>query len=113
MFSRVINKFLCFSLLVSAAGSTFVFAQTRADVIADNKTLSRYLDQTTGTTADEAVRLALENNGELAAMRKERDAAKSLIEQARLRANPSLETSGAQQINGRDNNLLIQGELPL
>ena len=113
MFSRVINKFLCFLLLVSAAGSTFVFAQTRADVTADNKTLSRYLDQTTGTTADEAVRLALENNGELAAMRKERDAARALVKQAKLRANPSLEANGAKQINGQDNNLMVQGSLPL
>ena len=113
MFSQVIKKFLCFSLLVSAAGSTFVFAQTRADVTADNKTLSRYLDQTTGTTADEAVRLALENNGELVAMRKERDAARALVKQAKLRANPSLEANGAKQINGQDNNLMVQGSLPL
>lgn len=113
MFSRVINKVLCFWLLMSAATSSFVFAQTHTDETADNKTLSRYLDQTAGMTADEAVRSALENNGELAAMRKERDAAQSLVKQARLRANPILEASGAKQIGGPDNNYMLKGMLPL
>ena len=64
-------------------------------------------------TADDAVRIARENNGDLIAMRNERDAAQSLVKQARLRANPSLEASGARQINGQDNNLMVLGSLPL
>ncbi|MFZ1700870.1 MAG: TolC family protein [Pyrinomonadaceae bacterium] len=76
-------------------------------------TLPRYLDQTAGMTADEAVRIALENNGDLIAMRKERDAAKALIDQARLRANPSLELSGMRQISGMDKTYLAKGSLPL
>lgn len=74
---------------------------------------SRYLDQTAGTTVDDAVKIALENNGELAAMRKERDSALAMIKQARLRANPSLEASGAQMVVGADNNYMVKGSLPL
>jgi cobalt-zinc-cadmium efflux system outer membrane protein len=72
-----------------------------------------YVDQTGGMTADEAVAQALAKNGELAAVRKELDAARFLVKQARLRANPSLEASGARQISGKDNNLMVQGMLPL
>lgn len=113
MFSRIINKVLCFWLLIAAAGSSFIFAQTQAGVTADNKTLSGYLDQAAGMTADEAVRIALENNGELAAIRKERDAAKALIDQARLRPNPSVEFSRQEQIGGKDNDTMLGGRLPL
>jgi len=89
----------------------FVSAQTATPT--PTPTLSRFIDQTNGVTADAAVSVALENNGELAAMRKERDAARSLVKQARLRANPSLEANGAMQLNGGDNNLMVQGSLPL
>ncbi|MEP6703226.1 MAG: TolC family protein [Acidobacteriota bacterium] len=64
-------------------------------------------------TADEAVRIALENNGELIAMRKERDAARGLRTQARLRRNPSVEFSRQEQIGGKDNDTMIAGSLPL
>src|SRR5438132_14210913 len=46
--------------------------------------LSRYLDQTQGTTADEAVAYALAHNAELEAARKEIDAARAMVKQARL-----------------------------
>ena len=90
-----------------------VLAQTQITAPAENTTLSRYLDQSAGMTADEAVRIALENNGELAAIRKERDAAQAMVKQARLRANPSLEASGAKQIGMSDNSLMVKGMLPL
>jgi len=64
-------------------------------------------------TADAAVLLALENNGELQAMRKEADAARALVKQARLRPNPTLVTSGAKQIGGKDNNQMAEVMLPL
>ena len=73
----------------------------------------KFLDQDAGRTVEELVALALENNGEIAAMRKESDAAQSLIKQARLRANPSVEVSGTRQIRGADNSIMAQGELPL
>ena len=75
--------------------------------------MAKYLDATQGKTADEMVILALENNGEIAALRKEAEAAEALIRQARLRPNPTLEASGTKQIGGADNSRMVQGALPL
>ncbi len=99
--------------MLPASGASFVAAQTQTTNPAANTTLSRYIDQAAGMTADEAVRIALENNGELAAMRKERDAASAMVRQARLRANPSLEASGAKQIGMTDSSYMVKGMLPL
>lgn len=74
---------------------------------------TRYLDQTAGMTADQAVELALRANPELVAMKNEAAAGEALLKQARLRANPSLETGGTRQANGPDNSLMVQAELPL
>lgn len=75
--------------------------------------ITKYLDQAQGKTADEMVALALENNGEIAALRKEAEAAESLIRQARLKPNPSLELGGTKQIGGADNSQMVEGSLPL
>ena len=76
--------------------------------------ISRYLDQTTGMTADEAVAYALAHNVELEAMRKEVDAAKAMVKQARLRANPMLDVEGKRQAPpGRDNTVMAGVSLPL
>ena len=75
--------------------------------------VSRYLDTTSGMTADAAVALALENNGELQAVRKEVDAARALVKQAGLRSNPKLTVAGAKQIHGADNNEMADAMLPL
>lgn len=72
-----------------------------------------YLDLQNGMTANEAVKFALENNGEIQALRKDVEAARSLVKQAALKPNPKLEASGAQQIGGVDNNVMVQGSLPL
>ena len=74
---------------------------------------AKYLDQNAGLTSDELVRLAVANNAELEAMRKEVAAAEQLIKQAGLRANPTVELSGTKQINGSDSSQMVQGELPL
>jgi len=87
-------------------------AQTVA-ISGGNAALIRYIDQTNGMTADEAVRVALENNGELVAARKEIEAARALVKQAKLRANPSVEFSRQEQIGGKDNDTMIAGSLPL
>ena len=60
-------------------------------------TIGKYLDLTDGTTADEAVRIALENNGEIRALRDELEAAKAQIKQAELKPNPRLMISGTQE----------------
>lgn len=77
-------------------------------------TTSKYWDSATGTSVDELVKLAIEKNGELLAMQREAAAAEHLIKQAGLRANPSVEVSGTQQIGGmKDNSQMVRGELPL
>ena len=76
-------------------------------------TFARKNDLQNGMMADEAVKTALENNGEIQALRQEVESAKSLVKQAALKPNPKLETSGAQQIGGVDNNVMVQGSLPL
>jgi cobalt-zinc-cadmium efflux system outer membrane protein len=76
--------------------------------------ISRYLDQTDGITADEAVRHALAHNPELNASRKEIEAAQAMVKQARLRANPMLEVEGKRQVPpGRDNTIMAGVALPL
>ncbi|HJZ82838.1 MAG TPA: TolC family protein [Pyrinomonadaceae bacterium] len=75
--------------------------------------VSKYSDPQTGTTVAEAVAYALEHNGELQAARKEIEAANALVKQAALRANPMLEASVAKTISGTDNNVMIQGSLPM
>ncbi len=79
-----------------------------------NLTIGLYLDQINGTTADEAVRIALENNGEIKALRDELEAARALIKQAELRPNPRLMIGGNQEtfIMGR-NSVMATATLPL
>src|SRR5437764_12831228 len=72
-----------------------------------------YLDPVNGKTVDDLVALALENNGEVVAMRKEAEAGESLIKQAGFRPNPTVSVTGAKQLGGTDNNVMIQGEQPL
>lgn len=78
-----------------------------------DSTVTLYLDRQNGMTADEAVRFALENNGEIRAMRDEVEAARALVRQAALRANPKLQVEGGQEIIGKQNNLMVSGALPL
>jgi cobalt-zinc-cadmium efflux system outer membrane protein len=74
---------------------------------------ARYQDQVNGVTADRAVDIALQKNAEVVAIRSEASAGEALLRQARFRANPSLEVTGARQTNGSDNNVMVQGEVPL
>jgi cobalt-zinc-cadmium efflux system outer membrane protein len=75
--------------------------------------LAKYVDAAGGMTADEAVRYALEHNGDLLALRKEVDAARGLTRQAGLRANPKLDVSVSQNVIGTDRNITANGMLPL
>ncbi|MEJ7861226.1 MAG: TolC family protein [Pyrinomonadaceae bacterium] len=81
--------------------------------ISTPSSIAKYLDAFEGKTADELVAYALENNAELAAARKEIEAARALVKQARLRPNPSVEFSRQEQIGGSDNDTMIAGSLPL
>jgi cobalt-zinc-cadmium efflux system outer membrane protein len=75
--------------------------------------VANYSDPQNGMTVDEAVAYALEHNGDLLAARKEIDAATAMVKQAALRANPTLEANVAKTVSGADNNVMIQGSLPL
>jgi copper/silver efflux system protein len=111
--ARVIATVIVAVLLVPTGR---VSAQTVTDTgnLQNKSEVSRYLDQTNGLTADEAVTYALAHNGELEAARKEIDAAKAMVKQARLRANPKLDVEGTRQIPpGKDNSIMAGAMLPL
>jgi outer membrane protein, heavy metal efflux system len=110
-------QFILIFAFLSALTFQFVITANAQDTDAANQGSSSakiYLDPQHGMTADEAVRLALENNGEIQAMRKESDAAQSLVKQAGLRANPKIEANGTREIGGMgDNSVMVEGMLPL
>ncbi len=105
--------------LVVVASSWHASAQTATDVPeerrprADGAAVALYFDPVAGLTADESVARALASNGELAAMRKELEAARALVKQASARANPRLDVSGAKAVNMSDNQVMVEGMLPL
>ncbi len=94
-------------------------SETRLSVInaslsaPSNSSLTKYFDPQTGITVDQAVTYALEHNGEVLAARKEIDAASALVKQAALRANPKLDSSFSKTVTGTDNNITVNGMLPL
>src|SRR5438132_3298498 len=96
-----------------------IVAQTPTPAPAQSQTTpqapasARYVDPTKGMTADEAVAYALAHNGELEAARKEIDAARAMVKQARLRANPKVDIGISQNIIGTDHNIDVGGMLPL
>src|ERR1044072_1685797 len=100
--------------------SAFVAAQTATDVPADDRrpradeaTVGLYFDPAGGVTPAEAVPRALSSNGELLALRKEVEAARALVKQASFRANPRLDVSGSKAGTTSDNQLMVEGMLPL
>ncbi len=103
---------LAFVLLVSLPASS-TLGQEERPATNPTQSLSRYFDARTGMTADDAVAYALSNNPELLAVRKEIDAARALVKQAALRANPMVDVEHKQQLNGSDNETMVGGTLPL
>ena len=107
------------------AGATAVLAQSIASApessfsVAANLSLvpssavAKYADPQAGLTVDEAVAYALAHNGDLLAARKEIDAASALVKQAALRANPKVDASVSKTVTGTDNNITVNGMLPL
>jgi len=85
-----------------------VFSQTQ-----NVNYISRYIDQTDGLTADEAVKIGLEKNDQLLALIKDAEASAKLINQANQRANASVDVNGLQQIIGKSHRYTIQGSIPL
>lgn len=104
---------LCVVLLLLAQIAVNVSAQTPATDQKQSVALARHVDQKSGLSADDLVAYALEHNLELQAMRKEIDAAKGLVKQARLRANPKVDLSISQNVTGTDHNIDADVMLPL
>jgi cobalt-zinc-cadmium efflux system outer membrane protein len=97
--------------IATAAG--YVEAVKDRQAPQDDASLGRYFDHTGGMSVDEAVSYALGHNAELSAARKEIDAARALVRQARLRPNPTLSANGSRQVGGKDNSVMVEGMLPL
>ena len=112
---RVIRMVMFGAFMLAPAGASAQTMTTPASPAPQNQTAAlRYLDPANGMTADDAVMYALSHNGELEAARKEIDAAKAMVRQARLRANPSLDIESTRQIPpGKDNSIMAGAMLPL
>ena len=95
-----------------AASNSRALAQPPVPVHSAGST-AKYLDPVGGRKVDELVQLALANNPEVIALRKEAEAAGLLIKQARLWANPSVQVSGTEQIDGTDKSYAVEGGMPL
>jgi len=104
------NKLLFILVLILLSGGVFGQAPTTTPT---PDTTVRYLDQIAGVTADQAVVLALENNAEILAVRKEVEAARAMVKQSKLRPNPTLNATGARQLGGMGNNQMVEVMLPL
>jgi hypothetical protein len=90
-----------------------VLGQDIAQTAKQPPTLSRYFDPQTGMTAEEAVAYALSHNSDLLAASKEIEAARALVRQAALRANPMIDVERKEQLNGSDNDTMVGATLPL
>jgi cobalt-zinc-cadmium efflux system outer membrane protein len=112
MLKRSLLLILTVTFQVASFGP-HVFGQDGVQVTNQPPTLSRYFDPKSGMTADEAVAYALLHNAELLAARKEIEAARALVRQASLRANPMIDVERKEQLNGSDNDTLVGGTLPL
>jgi outer membrane protein, heavy metal efflux system len=97
-------------LVVSASSG---LGQDTVQTTKQPATLSRYFDPQSGMTAEEAVTYALAHNADLLAARKEIEAARALVRQAALRANPMLDVERKEQLNGTDNETMVGATLPL
>jgi len=116
MVSRIIKTGVLVVCVMGLFASQWrIVAQTQTVTTTQSRSeLSRYVDLINGVTADEVVKFALTHNGELEAARKEIEAARAMVKQARLRANPKLDIEGARQIPpGKDNRLMATAMLPL
>jgi len=96
-----------------AQAESSVLAQMPTTDRKGSASLARYVDPQSGLSADDLVAYALEHNLELQAMRKEIDAAKGSVKQARLRANPKVDLSVSQNVTGNDRNIDTDAMLPL
>lgn len=79
---------------------------------AQARTVKTFIDPA-GRTADDLVAFAFQHNDELAAVRREVDAAEAMVRQAGLRSNPSLEVGVDKNLMTPSNGVMVKGTLPL
>lgn len=103
-----ISTLIAFVLLLIA-----VPALAQVSGTAVNSSLGRYVDSVNGTTANDAVRIALDGNDDLMAMKKEAEAAGVLIGQASQRERTSVGFESRQQVGGGRNRSMVVGSIPL
>ena len=104
---------VCAIALLVPQFATPAQAQTASSRQDEPWSSSRYIDQASGLTADDVVAYALTHNLELQAARKEIDAAKAIVKQARLRANPKVDVGVSQNVTGTDHTIDVGGMLLL
>lgn len=102
-----------FATCLIGISGTFLSSVRAQTVTQPDSGLARYLDVKNGKTADELVAFALEHNDELQAVRREVEAAESMVTQAGLRANPSFEVGAAKNPYTPSNSYMVKGSLPL
>jgi outer membrane protein, heavy metal efflux system len=112
MLKRPLLLIVAFALQASWFGPS-ALGQDTLPPTSQAPALSRYFDPKNGMTADEAVAYALAHNADLLASRKDVDAARALVKQAALRANPMIDVERKEQLNGSDNQTMVSATLPL
>lgn len=108
-------KLLCRSLGIWAAAALVLACAFSAagQTVPRAGSAAKYYDPVNGRHVSTLVSMALSQNAELSAMRTEATAAERLLDQARLRPNPTIEFNATRQVNGSDNSAMVQGEIPL
>jgi cobalt-zinc-cadmium efflux system outer membrane protein len=103
---------LLFSLVF--AGALFAAPAFPQNAATDpTSTVAKYVDQATGTSADDAVRIALQSNDDLLAMKNEAEAAGILVSQAAQRERSMIGFETRQQVGGGRNRSMVMGSIPL
>ena len=77
------------------------------------RSYSRFIDNASGSTADDVVRYAFDHNGELGAARQMVAEAAGRLHQAGVKPNPMVESSYQKAVTSADNSLTVGAELPL
>jgi len=118
LMNRVTAVFLLLSFLasVTAAQAPVIQSQetvAKLEIQESRPSLAGFLDSEKGWAPGDAVEYALTHNAELLAARHEVDAARALVTQSSLRANPKLDFGTSKELNSRDNTILAEGTLPL
>jgi cobalt-zinc-cadmium efflux system outer membrane protein len=79
----------------------------------ESDSYSRFVDNSSGATADDLVGYALDHNGELGAARQMIAEATGRLHQAGLKPNPMLESSYQKSVTTADNTFAVGADLPL